>query len=158
MFRVLQMIQQAYAHLRHMLEPVIALLGYELVGIEYLVQGGNNVLRVYIDKDGGVTLDDCQKVSRQVSGVLDVEDPIHDRYALEVSSPGLDRPLFTREHFARYTGQCVQIRLDKPLDGRRNFKGIIQGMQDEAVLLEVDGTQFVLPLQAIEKAKLVPDI
>ena len=152
------MIQQAYAHLRHMLEPVIALLGYELVGIEYLVQGGNNVLRVYIDKDGGVTLDDCQKVSRQVSGVLDVEDPIHDRYALEVSSPGLDRPLFTREHFARYTGHSVQIRLDKPLDGRRNFKGIIQGMQDEAVLLEVDGTQFVLPLQAIEKAKLVPDI
>jgi len=116
------------------------------------------VLRVYIDKDGGVTLDDCQKVSRQVSGVLDVEDPIHDRYALEVSSPGLDRPLFTREHFARYTGHSVQIRLDKPLDGRRNFKGIIQGMQDEAVLLEVDGTQFVLPLQAIEKAKLVPDI
>ena len=152
------MMRQAYAHLRHMLEPVIALLGYELVGIEYLVQGGNNVLRVYIDKDGGVTLDDCQKVSRQVSGVLDVEDPIHDRYALEVSSPGLDRPLFTREHFARYTGHSVQIRLDKPLDGRRNFKGIIQGMQDEAVLLEVDGTQFVLPLQAIEKAKLVPDI
>ena len=152
------MIRQAYTHLRQLLEPVISLMGYELVGIEYLGQGRNGVLRVYIDKTDGVTLDDCEKVSRQVSGLLDVEDPIRERYTLEVSSPGLDRPLFTREHFARHTGEWVQVRLDKPLDGRRNFKGIIQGMQDEEVLLEVDGTQFVLPLKTIEKARLVPKI
>jgi len=152
------MIRQAYTQLRHLLEPVISLLGYELVGVEYHGQGRNNVLRIYIDKTGGVTLDDCEKVSRQVSGLLDVEDPIRERYTLEVSSPGLDRPLFTKEHFVRHKGQWAQLRLDKPLDGRRNFKGIIQGMQDEEVLLDVDGAQLVLPLKSIEKARLVPKI
>lgn len=158
MFRVPRMIRQAHSHLRQLIEPVISLLGCELVGIEYLGQGGNNVLRVYIDKLEGVTLDDCEKVSRQISGLLDVEDPIRERYTLEVSSPGLDRPLFTRDDFDRHIGQCAQLRLEKPLDGRRNFKGIIQGMQDEEVVLEVDGIQLVLPLKTIEKARLVPKV
>lgn len=152
------MIRQAHAHLRQLLEPVISVLGYELVGIEYLGQGRNNTLRIYIDKTEGVTLDDCEKVSRQVSGLLDVEDPIQERYTLEVSSPGADRPLFTREHFDSNKGRWVRLRLDKPLDGRRNFKGIIQGMNDEEVLLDVDGTRFSLPLKTIEKARLIPDI
>lgn len=152
------MIRQAYTHLQQLLEPVIALLGYELVGIEYHGQGQNGVLRIYIDKTEGVTLDDCEKVSRQVSGLLDVEDPIRERYTLEVSSPGLDRPLFTREHFDKHQGEWVQLRLGESLDGRRNFKGIIQGMQDDEVLLDVDGVQFVLPLKTIERARLIPRI
>ena len=152
------MIRQAHTHLRQLLEPVISVLGYELVGIENLGQGRNNTLRIYIDKTEGVTLEDCEKVSRQVSGLLDVEDPIRERYTLEVSSPGADRPLFTREHFASNKGRWVRLRLDKPLDGRRNFKGIIQGMDDEEVLLDVDGTRFSLPLKTIEKARLIPDI
>ena len=99
------MIRQAYAHLRQLFEPVISLLGYELVGIEYHGQGGNTTLRVYIDAVEGVTLDDCAKVSRQLSGLLDVEDPIRERYTLEVSSPGLDRPLFTKDHFDSNKGR-----------------------------------------------------
>lgn len=158
MFRVVRMIRQANTHLQQLIEPVIALLGCELVGIEYLGQGGNNILRVYIDKSEGVTLDECAKVSRQISGLLDVEDPISERYTLEVSSPGLDRPLFTKNDFDRYKGQWAQLRLNKPLEGRRNFKGIIRGMQDEEVLLEVDGTHFVLPLKTIEKARLLPKV
>ena len=152
------MIRQAYAHLRQLLEPVISLLGYELVGVECHGQGGNITLRVYIDNAEGITLDDCAKVSRQISGLLDVEDPIRERYTLEVSSPGLDRPLFTKEHFDSHRGRWVQLRLVYPLDGRRNFKGIIQGMRDEELLLDVDGAQFSLPLKTIEKARLIPDI
>ena len=152
------MIRQAYAHLRQLFEPVISTLGYELLGVEYHGQGGNTTLRVYIDTAEGVTLDDCAKVSRQLSGLLDVEDPIRERYTLEVSSPGLDRPLFTKDHFASNNGRWVRLRLARPLDGRRNFKGIIQGIQDEDVLLEVDGTRLSLPLKTIEKARLIPDI
>ncbi len=152
------MIRQSNLHLRQLFEPVVSMLGYELVGVEYLGKGRNAVLRIYIDKEDGITLDDCARVSRQVSGLLDVEDPIKEPYNLEVSSPGLDRPLFTKEHFDSHKGQWVQLRLDKPLEGRRNFKGIIQGMRDKEVLLQVDGTQIVLPLNTIEKARLIPKL
>lgn len=144
--------------LRSMLEPPVALMGCELVDIEHVPQGKGQTLRVYIDKEGGVTVDDCERVSHQISGVLDVEDPIAGHYTLEVSSPGLDRPLSKPEHFARFRGREIKLRLLAPQGGRRNFKGLLKGLKDEQVELEVDGEDMFLPLECIEKARLVPDI
>ena len=117
--------RQAPDNMQRPIESAVQGLGYELVGVEYLPQGRRSLLRVYIDTPGGVTVDDCERVSHQVSGVLDVEDPIRGQYVLEVSSPGLDRPLFTAEHFQRFAGSRVRLRTSPPLDGRRNFSGLI---------------------------------
>ncbi|MFQ5488942.1 MAG: ribosome maturation factor RimP [Gammaproteobacteria bacterium] len=152
------MVHQADERLQRLLEPVVNMLGYELVGIEYFPTGHHYILRVYIDKEAGITLDDCEIVSRQVSALLDVEDPIRGQYTLEVSSPGLDRPLFTPEHFSRFSGKQVKLRLSTPLNGRRNYKGRLQGLDDGKVMLEVDGARVDLPLEDIEKARLVPEI
>ncbi len=152
------MVHQADERLQRLLEPVVKMLGYELVGIEYFPTGHHYILRVYIDKEAGVTLDDCEIVSHQVSALLDVEDPIRGQYTLEVSSPGLDRPLFTAEHFRRFSGKQVKLRLSTPLNGRRNYKGRLQGLDDGKVMLEVDGARVDLPLEDIEKARLVPEI
>ncbi len=152
------MVRQADERLQRLLEPVVKMLGYELVGIEYFPSGHHYILRVYIDKAAGITLDDCEIVSHQVSALLDVEDPIRGQYTLEVSSPGLDRPLFTPEHFSRFSGKQVKLRLSTPLNGRRNYKGRLQGLDDGKVILEVDGARVGLPLEDIEKARLVPEI
>ncbi len=145
-------------HLHRLLQPVVEMLGYEPVGIEYFPSGHQHILRVYIDKEEGITLEDCEQVSHQVSALLDVEDPIRGRYTLEVSSPGLDRPLFTPEHFARFRGRRVKVRLMAARNGRRNYKGLLQGMDDGKVRLEVDGEELRLPLKDIERARLVPDL
>lgn len=150
--------RQESRNLRNLIEPVIVAMGCELVGIEYQTHGRNALLRIYIDKEGGVGLEDCQRVSYQVSGVLDVEDPIPGRYTLEVSSPGLDRPLFTVEHFIRFTGRRVRVRLSGPLEGRRKFTGILQGIRADSIVLEEDGKEICLPLDRIEQARLVPDV
>ncbi len=147
---------QVNNRLQEVIEPAVTALGYELVGIEYLSQGRHSVLRVYIDSEAGINVDDCARVSHQVSAALDVEDPISGHYMLEVSSPGVERPLFTPEHFARYAGQQVQIRVRTPVAGRRKFKGLLGGVRDGAVVLEVEGQELVLPLDDIEKAHLVP--
>lgn len=139
------------------IEPAVTALGYELVGIEYLSQGRHSLLRIYIDSEEGITVDDCADVSHQVSAVLDVEDPIKGVYTLEVSSPGLDRPLFKAADFERYAGERVDVRLRLPLDGRRRFKGTLLGVRDEKVIVEVEGTDYLLPLQDIDKANLVPE-
>lgn len=151
------MVRQADERLQRLLLPVVNMLGYELVGIEYFPSGHHYILRVYIDKASGITLDDCERVSHQVSALLDVEDPIQGRYTLEVSSPGLDRPLFTAEHFDRFSGRKVKLRLTVPVNGRRNFKGLLQGLADGKVLLEVDGERVELPFEDIERARLVPE-
>lgn len=140
------------------LEPAIAALGYELVGMEYLRQGGRGLLRIFIDSEQGITLDDCGRVSHQASGILDVEDPIREQYVLEVSSPGLDRPLFTAEHFRRFAGSAVKIRLASPVGGQRNFKGVLQGVVDGEVVIAADEREVRLPLEKIEKANLVPEL
>ena len=142
-------------NLRQMFEPVLGAMGYELVGVEYTGQGG--MVRVYLDKQGGITLDDCQKVSYQLSGLLDVEDPIKGHYTLEVSSPGLDRPLFRAQDFDRFAGEQARIRLDVPLDGRRPSIGMLRGMRGGDVVIEVDGTEFEVPLSHIVRARLVPN-
>ena len=145
-------------HIGELLEPAIVSLGYELVGVEYRSGGqGGGLLRVYIDSEQGITVNDCQKVSYQVSGVLDVNDPIPGHYTLEVSSPGMDRLLFRPEDYRRFAGSLIKLRLAYPVEGRRKFKGRLQGLQDGNVLLEVDGAQLSLPLDQVEQARLVPE-
>ena len=136
-------------------EPVNA-LGFELVGIEY-IRGRYPVLRVYIDSENGITVDDCADVSRQISAVLDVEDPIKDAYNLEVSSPGMDRPLFTLEHYQRFVGEEVTISLRIPLANRRKWKGQIKAIDNEMITLIVDGSDEVFALSNIQKANIVPN-
>ena len=140
-----------------MLEPAVNVLGCELVGIEFIPQGRRSLLRIYIDKEDGVTIDDCSDVSHQVSGVLEVEDPIREQYTLEVSSPGLDRPLFSPEQFARFVGETVQLSLFAPREGRRKFKGRILGVEGAMVTIEQDGNEVTLEHGNIAKARLVPD-
>ncbi len=140
-------------------EPVIESMGYELVGVEYQLNGSYGTLRVYIDREEGVSLDDCAEISRQVSAILDVEDPIQQAYDLEISSPGLDRPLFKLDDYARFVGQTVKVKLMSGLDGRRNFKGALLGINEaNEVLVEVDGMEFKLPFADIAKGNLVADL
>jgi len=141
-----------------LIEPVVTGLGYELVGVEYLAQGRHSLLRVYVDSDAGITVDDCADVSRQLSAMLDVEDPLPGAYSLEVSSPGLDRPLFEAVDFERFSGQQARIRLVAPLDGQRKFKGVLKGIQNNNVLLMEDGREVSVPLDRIAKANLVAEL
>ena len=143
--------------LQVLLEPVVSAMGYELVGVERLAQRHSTLVRLYIDRDDGITLSDCERVSHQISGVLDVEDPIRGAYTLEISSPGLDRPLFTPAHFERFTGCRATIRLLRPLQGRRKLTGLLRGLREGKVLLEENGIEYSLPYEQIEKARLVPE-
>ena len=129
-------------------------MGYEFVGCRYIPQGAYSVIRVYIDKEGGVSLDDCGKVSAQMSAVLDVEDPIAGKYNLEVSSPGSDRPLYTLEHFTRFVGHNVAIHLRDLKDGRKNFKGKLISVTDNIISIDIDGEVFELNFDMIELADL----
>ncbi|MDF1677864.1 MAG: ribosome maturation factor RimP [Legionellaceae bacterium] len=136
------MIQQ---DIEQLVRPSIEDMGIEFWGIEYQRQGHSGTLRIYIDKPEGVVLDDCERVSRQVSALLDVNDPIQGQYQLEISSPGMPRPLFYPEQYARYLGDEVQIRLNVPMDGRRNIVGIIKAVQDDTlILIEGDVEQTFL--------------
>ncbi len=139
-----------------LLEPPVQALGYELVDLEARI-GGNGLLRLYIDRDDGIDLDDCERVSRQLSAFLDVEEPLPGSYTLEVSSPGLDRPLRTVEHFERFIGHEAKIRLAVAQQGRRNFKGRLCGIEDARIVIEVDGQPWRLALADIATAHLVPD-
>ena len=142
--------------LQAMLAPVVESLGYECWGVEFISQGRHSLLRVYIDHANGILVDDCEAVSRQVSAVLDVEDPISSEYTLEVSSPGMDRPLFTLEQFAKHVGEQVKIKLRSPFDGRRNFQGLLRGVEDQDVVVLVDDHEFLLPIDLIDKANISP--
>lgn len=149
---------QAPEALIEVVRGVVEPMGYEFVGLEYISRSkSGHLLRVYIDIDRGVVLDDCEAVSRQLSAVLDVEDPIPGEYALEVSSPGLDRPLFELAHFVRFKGETARVTLARPIDGRRRFKGVIEAVVGEDIRLLVDGEVVVLPIGDIEGARLVPD-
>ncbi len=145
--------------LENLLEPVVKAMGYELLLVEYHSQSGHgaSVLRLYIDHDDGISIEDCEAVSREVSGVLDVEDPIGGEYQLEVSSPGLDRPLVKPEHFARFCGEEVKIELLEPRMGRRRYRGHLLGVEGNTVRVRVDGQTEEFELAEIEKARLVPD-
>ena len=144
--------------LKAMLEPAVTALGFELWGIEYVVRGRHRLLRVYIDGPEGITVDDCAAASHQVSGVLDVEDPIPGEYTLEVSSPGLDRVLFDPAQYARFTGSLLVVRTTAPIEGRRRFRGRLQSVTDDGIVIAVDGAgDKSIAFAAIEKAQVVPE-
>ena len=137
---------------------VVVPMGYELVGVEYFQRGkGGTVLRIYIDHPDGITLEDCTVVSHQLSGMLDVEDPIRGNYDLEVSSPGVDRPLYGVEHYERFKGHRAKVKLAAKLEGQRNFEGVLAGVSGGSLLLEMDGETRELPLDMIVSARLVPE-
>ncbi|PPK53596.1 ribosome maturation factor RimP [Marinobacter persicus] len=143
--------------LEEILRPVVEGLGYELWGIEFRSRGTNSMLRIFIDDaENGISIEDCEKVSRQVSGVMDVEDPIQTEYTLEVSSPGMDRPLFRLEHYREFVGYTVKLRLRMAFEGRRKFQGLIKGVEDDDVIIQVDDHEYLLPFDSIEKASIVP--
>jgi ribosome maturation factor RimP len=136
--------------------PVVEGLGYELWDLEYVPGRSDGLVRVYIDAAAGITLDDCERVSRAVSEVLDERDPVPDHYTLEVSSPGFERTLRTAGQFARFVGENVYVELAQPLEGRRRYKGPLLAAGGETVEVEVDGRRRVLPIAAIRKAHLAP--
>ena len=142
--------------LNELLEPTIARLGYELSDLELKVGGKHGVLRLFIDKADGIGLDDCEKVSRAVSALLDVEDPLPGHYDLEVSSPGLDRKLTKVEHFQRFAGETLKVQMRFPIEGRRRFRGTLVSSDDENIVVEVDGESHTLPVATIDTARLVP--
>ena len=145
---------RAPEHVTELLEPVIEGLGYECVGVEFHPARRNAVLRVFIDGAEGVTVDDCAQVSHQVSGVLDVEDPIAGDYVLEVSSPGLDRPVFKSSDYTRFAGEAIRIRLRERIDGRRKITGRLAGLTDEGVVVDAADGRTVIPLTAIDGAHI----
>ena len=136
-------------------EPIVAQWGLELVDIQYRKEGPHWYLRVFIDKEGGVGLEDCQRVSEGLGGILDKSDPIPHNYILEVSSPGLERPLKKKKDFIRFQGHEIKVRTYAPIDGRRNFRGQLQGVMDEFVVMEVDKKSYSIPMEKIAKAQLV---
>ena len=144
--------------LKALLAPLVGRMGFELWGLEYRAGKRSALLRLFIDSESGVTLDDCTEVSRQVSSVLDVEDPIRVPYTLEVSSPGIDRPLFESDHYARYVGSEVRVRTQWPVEGQRNFAGEIVAANEDSVTLRVDGKDVSVPLDAIARGRLVGDV
>ncbi|MEI8634242.1 ribosome maturation factor RimP [Vibrio sp. PP-XX7] len=135
--------------------PVVA-LGYELVGLEFIRAGAHSTLRIYIDHENGITVDDCAEVSRQVSAVLDVEDPISVAYNLEVSSPGVDRPLFKATHYEEFIGHEVSVVLKMAVGNRRKWKGVIHSVDGETIVITVDGQDEQFALSNISKANLIP--
>ena len=142
--------------LTEMLRPAVDALGFEMVGVEFVRAGKHSIMRVYIDHENGIDVDDCADVSHQVSAILDVEDPINTEYNLEVSSPGMDRPLFNEAHYQRFIGEVVTVRLSVPMDNRRNFKGQLLACENGMITVEVDGQSFTLAVNNIEKGNLVP--
>ena len=144
--------------LLRLIEPPVEALGLELVDVEFVKGGGGGVLRVFIDRtvadEPGITVDDCARVSHALSEVLEVEDPIKGHYTLEVSSPGFDRILRTRAHFERFVGARVAVELRLPMDGRRRFVGELAAVEAAEIAVVVDGQEYRLPLERIQKARL----
>ncbi|MCK9237506.1 MAG: ribosome maturation factor RimP [Thiopseudomonas sp.] len=143
--------------LQDLLAPIVEALEFQCWGVEFISQGRHSVLRIYIEHENGITVDNCELVSRQLSAVLDVEDPVSGEYTLEVSSPGMDRPLFTLEQYAAYVGQQVKIKLRAPVEERRHYQGMIRGIEEDDVVVQVDSYEYLLPFELIEKANIVPN-
>jgi ribosome maturation factor RimP len=151
--------EPADGRLSQLARKVVEPLGYELVAVEFFQRGASGAtLRVYIDHPKGIGLDDCEVVSEQLGAVLDVEEPLQGRYDLEVSSPGLDRPLVDPAHFKRFSGERAKVRLIEKIDGRRSLEGVIAGCEDGILSLDADGRRWQIPLDGIEIARLVPDL
>jgi ribosome maturation factor RimP len=150
-------LSQLEKKLTEMLEAPVEAIGFELVGVEFVRAGKHSTLRIYIDSENGIEVDDCADVSRQVSAVLDVEDPISTEYNLEVSSPGMDRPLFKPEHYKQVLAQTITVKLQMPQDDRRNFKGLLESCDERGFTMIVDKQKFELAYDNVLKANLVPE-
>ncbi len=148
---------RSLSHLWELFEPVIEGMGYELIEIEYHPNPNYGVLRLYIDKESGIEVEDCSAVSRQISAILDVEDPVPGKFNLEISSPGMDRPLRRLQDFQKFVGEVVKVKTGMPFEGQRNFKGRLNGVEDDLVIIECEDKEVRLPVTAIDKARLVPD-
>lgn len=146
------------AELARLLEPTVEGMGYELADLELRIGGKSGVVRVFIDRPEGVGLGDCEAVSRQVSALLDVEDPVPGHYVLEVSSPGLDRKLTKPAHFQRFVGEEVRVQMRFPVEGRRRFRGRLLAAGEKRIEVEVDGISHSLPMATIDSARLVPSL
>jgi len=161
--------------IEELIEGAVTALGCRVWGVSYLAQGKHSVLRIYIEKpsdstadiavlpedssaesQAGVTIDDCEKVSRQVSELLDIEETINGEYTLEVSSPGLDRELFRPDQYSKVVGEQLDVRLNYPFDGRKKFVGQLVGVEDNEAIIQIDGEEFLLPIETIQKARVVP--
>lgn len=145
-----------HAALHALIEPVVAAMGFELWGIDHLSQGKNSRLVIYIERESGVSVEDCADISRQVSAVMDVEDPIAGEYRLEVSSPGMARPLYSLDQFTRFQGHHVALKLRTAFDGRRKYQGLLVGVEGDEVLLRLDGEEYCFPIESIDSAHIVP--
>jgi ribosome maturation factor RimP len=141
--------------LKELLAPVIEDLGFTLWGVQYL-QGRDAVLRLFIDNEQGITVDDCVRVSHEVSGILDVEDPIPGEYSLEVSSPGMDRPIFELAQFERYVGEDVQIKLLAPLAGKRKMTATLVAIDGDTLVVMLNGDTLRVPYSQVDRARLEP--
>lgn len=139
-----------------LLEPVVALEGCEIWGVEYRAQGKHSKLAIYIDSDEGISVEHCERVSRRVSDVLDVEDVLPGAYTLEVSSPGMDRILFKPEHYVSCAGEEVEVRLNYPVDGTKRIRGVLIGLEDDEVVVRSGEDEYLLPLENVQRARVVP--
>jgi ribosome maturation factor RimP len=141
------------ATLQQLFTPTVTALGYELVGVERV----NKIVRVYIDKPQGISISDCERVSHQIEGILEVENSIRGQYTLEVSSPGVDRPLFTVAHYAQFLGCTIKLRLIQPIDTRRSLTGVLQQVTEDCITILTEGVEYKLPYDQIQRAHVVPD-
>ena len=140
-----------------MVKPIADELNYQIYHIEYVKENGEYYLRIYIEKEGGITLSDCEALSRRVSDVMDEKDPIADPYFLEVSSPGLNRTRFTEEHYKRFIGREVMVRFTKAIDGKKNAKGILKEVNEDNIIVEAD-TLISIPKEKIKSANIEGEI
>jgi len=144
--------------LEELMTSVVEGLGYQLLGIVEASAGRRRILRVYIDSEDGISVEDCEKVSHHVSDLLDVEDLIRGSYILEVSSPGLDRPLFKARDYVRFSGHRIRVRTERMIEGRRNLVGKLVGIDDAGIQLQVDEQILHIPLDGIERARVIPEL
>lgn len=138
-----------------LIEPILLELGFELVDVDYLSEHGKWVLRIYIDKASGVTIDDCARISRELGDLIDIKDIVRHKYVLEVSSPGLNRPLKKEADFDRAIGKKIKVKMKMPVNGRRNFSGYLQDVRDHIIYIEDEGGLIALSWPEIDKANLV---
>ena len=140
-----------------MVKPISDELNYEIYHVEYVKENGEYYLRIYIEKEGGITLNDCEALSRRVSDLMDEKDPIAEAYFLEVSSPGLNRTLFTEAHYKRFVGREVMVKLAKAIDGKKSIKGILKEVNEENIIVESD-TLISIPKEKIKSANIEGEI
>jgi len=151
------MVSRAVKDVSLLIEPILDEMEIELVDVEYLSEGGRWILRIYVDREGGITLDDCVRVTREIEDLIEVKDFFRQPYVLEVSSPGLNRPLKKEKDFVQAVGKDVKIRMAHPIDGRRNFQGKLESLEDGVLSVTVNSDRFLLPFGKVEKANLVYD-